>query len=78
MEKLEQNLTQLKDLLKALTGLPTPSQPEAPKVPTLAPSSKKNPLKVAQQVQDKPVKKLAVKAAKNVLKIHKNGQWELG
>lgn len=76
MEKLEQKLSELRDLIKA-NLLPSPNPPQAPAAPTVAPTSKKNPLKVAQQIQIKPIKAVAVKAAKETLKVAKNGQWNL-
>ena len=96
MEKIEQKLEEIRDLLKA-NAMPSPNPPMKikeikpltpvsqlkttapvqPAAPTLAPTSKKNPLKVAQQIQDKPIKQEAVKQAKETLKVAKNGQWSL-
>jgi len=61
-----------------LPSLKPPKIPTAPKIdtattpkqPSLAPSSKKDPIKVAQQLQDPHLKASA-------LKIAKNGQWSL-
>ena len=76
MEKLEQKLLELCSLIKA-NGMPSPTPPQAPAAPTAAPTSKKNPLKVAQQIQVKPIKAVAVKAAKETLKVAKTGQWSI-
>ena len=50
---------------------------DAPKAPSLTPSSKKNPVNVAQQTQEPGMKDAAMAAAKEKLTLAKNGQWAL-
>jgi hypothetical protein len=66
--------------------LPMPSvdMPKLPGAPTTdikavsnAPQAKKNPLKIAEQINNPDAKKLAMKQAKELLKVSKNGQWSL-
>lgn len=51
------------------------------KMPSVAPSSKKNPIKSAEQIQDKDIKDMKMKEAKSslvdVVKTLQNGQWTL-
>lgn len=93
MEKLEQQLEEIRSLIKGLklatppkmpalastknVGMPSPVAPVVPAIPTLTPNSKKNPIDVAQQVKNPGVKKLAVKQAKEFMKTDSNGQWKL-
>lgn len=89
MDNLISKLTELKKALKNAAVLPSPKLPKiptapkidspnnVPKQPTLAPTSQKDPMKQAQQVQDPSTKIQAVKMAKEKIKLSKNGQWEL-
>jgi hypothetical protein len=89
MDNLISKLTELKKALKNATVLPSPKPPKIPtapkidspnnipKQPTLTPTSQKDPMKQAQQVQDPSTKIQAVKMAKEKIKLSKNGQWEL-
>jgi len=81
MDKVEKKLLELKEALEKAIVLPsikapkTPSAPEIsatpqPKAPDLTPGSKKDPIKVAQQIKDPDLKISAIKLAKN-------GQWSL-
>jgi len=80
----------IEKLLKALktqTTLPSIKMPEAkvpkakaslPKAPDLQQGSKKNPVKVAEQTQNKDIKDVKMKEAQEHLKINKStGQWSL-
>ena len=78
MKSLIKKLNEINDLLKAklAPGLRMPSfePPKPPKLPSLAPKTKKNPVKVAQQVKTPDAKDFAmgqataqVKAATNPL-----------
>jgi hypothetical protein len=81
METLQKHLQAIQDLIKKLgTGIiPSPKAPAAPAVPQPAgaPTSTKNPVKVAQQISDPTTKPLVVKQAKSMIKTDKNGQWKL-
>lgn len=78
MGTLEKKLLEIQELIKAVGAmLPSPKPPGIPKPPTTAPVSKKNPVKVAQQIQDQPTKKLAVSSAKEMIKTDSNGQWKI-
>lgn len=85
MEKLEQQLIEIQELIKNMGGmqLPLPKIPKPvapigqPKMPSAAPAAQKNPVNVAQQIQDQSSKKIAVKQAKSLVKYDKNGQWKL-
>lgn len=78
METLEKKLLEIQELIKALGSLlPSPTKPKAPKAPTVAPTTKKNPLKVAQQIKEPSIKKLAVSTAKEMIKFDDNGQWKI-
>jgi len=88
MEKVKLKLLELKDVLeKAITmpsikgpklpKLPAIGTPETPKQPGLTPSSQKNPVKVAQQIEDPSTKSQALDMAKEKLKLSKSGQWSL-
>lgn len=81
MDKTVQKLLELREALEKAAKLPslkTPKNPAlpkidaptAPKAPDLTPPSKKDPTKVAQQLQDPNLKASA-------LKLAKNGQWSL-
>ena len=80
----------IEELLKALkiqAVLPSIKSPEVklpavsptlPKAPGIQQSSKKNPVKVAQQISNKDVKDQKMKEAQEYLKINKStGQWSL-
>lgn len=51
------------------------------KMPSVAPSSKKNPIKSAEQIQDKDIKDMKMKEARSnlvdIVKTLQNGQWTL-
>lgn len=79
LDKLSKALGQFKASIKQpkLEGVKTP---KAPKMPGNAPKSKKDPVKVAEQIQNpdlKPMKMDAAKQLKETLKTSKNGQWSL-
>ena len=63
--------------IPAIKPIPTPSiktkAPMAPKIPGANPGSKKDPGKVAEQLQSGKVKKTMMP----MLKFDKNGQWHL-
>lgn len=93
MDKLEQQLEEIKSLIKGLklisppqmpnlaspkgVGMPTPEVPKIPGTPSLAPKTKKNPIDVAHQIKAKDTKKLAVNQAREFMKTDANGQWTL-
>ena len=77
MESLEKKLLEIQDLMKKINLLPSPKAPQAPKMPSIAPVNQKNPVDQAQQIADPAFKKLAVKQAKALVKVDKNGQWSL-
>ena len=81
MDKAIQKLIELREALEKAAKLPSTKSPKlptspvidaptAPKQPDLTPPSKKDPTKVAQQLQDPNLKASA-------LKLAKNGQWSL-
>jgi hypothetical protein len=76
MEKFVKKLNEIKDLLKAglMPSLRMPSiePPKPPKAPSLAPKSKKNPVKVAQQVQAPQAKDFAMGQAVMQVKANTN------
>lgn len=90
MDKLETKLRLLKETLEKAIALPSPKGPKVPtapsvgnlskdptKMPSLAPNSKKNPVKQAEQVEDPHAKAQELYNAKEKLKLSKNGQWSL-
>jgi hypothetical protein len=82
---IENTLNEIEELIKnmggmqlALPKLPKPVSPiTTPKQPTTAPVTTKNPVKVAQQIQDPSTKQDAVKQAKTLLKYNSFGQWAI-
>ena len=88
MENIEQKLEEIEELIKNMggaMGLPVPKLPKPPTLPT-APKpiqasagavNQKNPVKVAQQIQDPVAQKVGVKNAKSFVKFDNNGQWKL-
>jgi len=88
MEKLEQKLKELQEVLhKALAIQPIAQikplkigaamSPKTLGKPSGAPVSKKNIVNQANQVAEPAAKKIAVKQAKEAVKVDKNGQWSL-
>jgi translation elongation factor EF-Tu-like GTPase len=93
MEDLVKKIENIVDLVKAMmASIKTPSlnagnnslrMPKTPKfgikepATGVAPTSKKNPIKAAEQLSDPGIKKDAVKAAKETIKVAPNGQWTL-
>ena len=90
MRKINDILIDLRNLLEKAVKLPSIKPPKAPSVPnsqpadlqtpspvSTAPSSKKDPMKVAQQIQDPDAKTQALNSAKEKLKLAKNGQWSI-
>jgi len=92
MEAINKSLTKISELLAKINlklkvpSLPKlPSAPKPPKMPGVAPTSKKNPIKVAEQKQDNPQVKADLAQVKmkeagkwqEKLKMSKNGQWSL-
>jgi hypothetical protein len=88
MDKTIQKLLELREILEKATALLSPKMPKipgppkvdalsAPKQPDLTPTSKKDPTKVAQQMEDPDAKTNALKMAKQKLILAKNGQWSL-
>lgn len=85
MEQLNKKILEIQDLIKKIgttalpiIKLPKPITPIKPiditsSKPSLAPTSQKDPLKVAQQIPDPGMKQIA----KEVIKTDKNGQWKL-
>lgn len=69
-------LHKLRDLLKAnLTPslrMPGATQPKPPKMPSVAPKTKKNPIKVAEQVTGKQAKPYAMQQATQQVKANTN------
>jgi hypothetical protein len=65
----------------SMPSVDIPKLPGAPmadiKPVSNAPQAKKNPVKIAEQINNPDTKKIAVKQAKEMLKIEKNGQWKL-
>jgi len=86
MDELFKKLDALQDLLKnfnasikmpKMSATKPPSLPKAgvaPKIPGMGPSSKKDPVKVAEQLKNKQLKP-SIKP--QMLKVDKNGQWKL-
>lgn len=79
MESLFKKLEELSDLLKNIGAglkLPqpgkTPTMPKPPKLPGINPPSKKDPVKIAQQLKNPKEAK-----PKTSVKISKLGQWSL-
>lgn len=87
MESLFKKLNELEDLLKQTsatlklpklpsmpkpTGMPTISKPPSLKTPGVSPVSKKDPVKIAQQLKNPKETK-----PKTSLKISKLGQWSM-
>jgi len=88
MDHIVKNLLAIKEILEKGTFMPSPKGPKLPKLPEipspnnqktspLVPGSKKNPVKVAQQIEDPGKKIQAMNTAKETLKLSKNGQWSL-
>jgi hypothetical protein len=88
MDKLELKLVEIMETLEKALAMPSPKgpklpgmpkidAPQLPKQPSLVPGSKKDPVKVAQQVEDPDQKAQALNMAKEKLKLAKNGQWSL-
>jgi hypothetical protein len=89
MEQAISKLLELKEALEKAITPPSPKMPKPPappkvegvpampKQPSLTPSSQKNPIKQAQQVEDPDAKAQALNMAKEKLKLSKNGQWSL-
>jgi hypothetical protein len=88
MDKATSKLLELREALEKAITLPSPKMPKipgppkvdapaAPKQPNLTPTSKKDPTKVAQQMEDPDAKANALKMAKQKLTLAKNGQWSL-
>jgi hypothetical protein len=76
MKSLIKKLNQINDLLKAglMPSLRMPSlePPKPPKMPSLAPKSKKSPIKIAQQVQTPDAKDFAMGQAAMQVKAKNN------
>lgn len=77
LEQIEELIKNMGAMQVALPKLPKPVAPVQAIAPSAAPQTTKDPLKVAQQIQDPSAKKVAVKQAK-MIKFDKNGQWKLG
>lgn len=90
MEELAKKIETIVDLIKAMmasikqpslsagnNSLRLPKQAAVAKAPGVAPASQKDPMKVAQQLQDPDAKKAATKQVKEQLSFSKNGQWTL-
>ena len=61
-----------------MNGLSSPKVGDSPKLPGLAAQSKKNPVKVIEQIKNKDIKDQKMKEAQSNLKINKStGQWSL-
>jgi len=81
LDELSSLLKQFKASIKMpkMQGV-KPIKMDAAKLPGLPQASKKDPVKVAQQIENADIKPIAIKAAKNKkesLKIAKSGQWSL-
>lgn len=75
MKHFINKLNKFKDLIKALTPslrMPSIEPPKLPKMPSLAPKSKKNPIKVAQQVKTPEAKDFAMEQAATQVKANRN------
>lgn len=76
MESFIKKLNEIKDLLKAnlMPSLRMPSlePPKPPKAPSLAPKSKKNPIKVAEQIKAPQAKDFAMEQAGQQVKASNN------
>jgi hypothetical protein len=89
MDSLNKKIQQLTDMFKSvkasikatkMTGIKMPSLPQQNKVPGIPQPSKKDPVKIAEQIEDADLKTEAIKDAKQMketLKVSKNGQWSL-
>ena len=93
MDNLIKKINILEELLKGLqtnlnnsSVLPSIKQPSSktniasgPKIPSVAPSNKKNPIKQAEQIKNKDFKDIKMREAREALNINKStGQWSLG
>jgi len=81
LEALEKALKQFNASIKQpkMDGLKIPKS-KAPKIPGNPAKSKKDPVKVAEQLKNPDLKPMAMDAAKQhkeALKVSKNGQWKL-
>lgn len=76
MSDLFEKLEQISELIKAKLSpnlrMPGLAAPKPPKAPSLAPPSRKNPVKVAQQVQDPSIKQHAMGQATAQVKANRN------
>jgi len=76
MDKLTKKLEEISSLLKVAImpslRVPGPVAPSAPKIPSLAPKTKKNPIKVAEQIKNKTEKSFAMNAAQKQVNATKN------
>jgi hypothetical protein len=78
LNEIEQLIKNMGGMQLALPKLPKPVAPiTTPTQPTAAPVTTKDPVKVAQQIQDPSSKKNAVKQAKSLLKYNSFGQWAI-
>ena len=89
MESLNKKIEQLQDLLKQFNAtIKGPKMPKLAKPAAIAkmpnsgikPANKKDPVKVAEQIQNPDIKPMAMDAAKQAreaLKISKLGQWNI-
>jgi len=82
-EKLETLLKALKNqsILPSIkttdSSIPKINSPQS-KIPGVSQGSKKNPIKVAEQTQNKDIKDIKMKEAQQQFKINKStGQWSL-
>jgi hypothetical protein len=78
--KLLKAFKQIAPILPAIKmpGLSIPKIKDGVKLPGIKATSKKNPIKIAQQTQNKDIKDIKMKEAQESLKINKStGQWEL-
>ena len=85
MDKLEKKIGQLKSTLsefKPTIKMPSVPKPTnaTPKLPGNPSASKKDPIKMAEQIKNPDLKPQAMDQAKEMkesLKVSKNGQWSL-
>jgi hypothetical protein len=90
--EFDKQIEELEELLKGMKSLQAPVLPSissvsnkplkplknAVKMPQAAPKSNKNPVKQAEQVQNKDIKDMSMREAREKLKVNKaTGQWEI-
>jgi len=86
IKKLEELIKNLKSSVQSSAVLPSIKQPKLQgiktptsqtQIPNVAPQSKKNPVKQAEQIKNKDIKDMKMREAREALNINKSGQWSI-